>query len=926
MRKPLRFLHIPTVLAAGLFLSCSPRSLSDPNPARQAVPLPSQQEMETLLLEQLTALGKDPDRQVLGAPAGAANMVFAFSAHVEDPDGPGPLLPQAVELIWYEVNAGDYNMDSLINISDLTPLGINFNQTVLYDDPLLHNGLDMFPQGNPLDDGGVLPSDPPAPGSGAANWRRARVDGNSDGLINISDITTIAQHWQQQLTGYRVYRRRQGETELSMLPNLTIPASPMSLERSQLSFDVLRPVRYSYTDSDLGPASGIYDYVVRPYDVSSAAEGTESIALHVDLDSGSGGINPPVAVLGSSVSGGAVPLTVDFDASASYDPDALGVIVRYEWDTNNDHSTYELDSGSVPSYQANYLLPGNYEQWVRVTDGDGMTGETFASIAATSDNAVPVAMLLATPDTGTAPLTVELNAGASHDPDGSLVSFEFDPEGDGSYLPPTSVIVLNHNYPWAGTYQPQVRVTDDEGATDTANTTVVLDGLPVQHDPVAHLTASPQTGEAPLVVILDASGSTDEDSDITAYLWDLDGNGSFETSGGATPTYSHTFTDVGNQTVSVQVRDSRNASDTASTGIDVLPGAMFWHTYPADNTTSGTKSSVSLIEAGSVPALAYFDKLGQDVIYVRAENSLGTAWKTPFQIASNLSEWGGDVDLAVVNGKPAVSYKWSLNAYHGYVCYKRSDDTQGDLWLSTIIAAGISPSIDSTSCSLADIGGRPAMSFLDLTTGNLYYMRANDANGDVWPALKTVMAGDNAGRNGCLLYVNSRPAVAHIQQYNAATVFYQRAGDATGIDWSGPGSISESFVGNGYGGTECSIAIVNGNPAICFYDKNGQDLRFHRALNDDGSAWGAEQILDDTSRAGRYCAMAQADGRAFIVYFVESTTELLAIHAEDAEATLWSEPELIEAVSTSFPDAAEVDGKAAAAYIRGNAVSFAVRY
>jgi hypothetical protein len=218
------------------------------------------------------------------------------------------------------------------------------------------------------------------------------------------------------------------------------------------------------------------------------------------------------------------------------------------------------------------------------------------------------------------------------------------------------------------------------------------------------------------------------------------------------------------------------------------------------------------------------------------------------------------------------------------------------------------------------------MSLLDLITGNLYYLRANDANGDAWPVLTTVMAGDNSGRNSCLLYVNSRPAIAHIQQYNAATVFYQRAADASGADWSGPGSIIESFVGNGYGGLECSMAIISGNPAICFYDKNGQNLRFHRALNADGSNWGAEQILDDTSRAGRYCSMAQADGRAFIVYFIESTTELVAIHAVDAEATLWSEPELIEAVSTSFPDAAELDGKAAAAYIRGNAVYFAVRY
>ena len=195
-----------------------------------------------------------------------------------------------------------------------------------------------------------------------------------------------------------------------------------------------------------------------------------------------------------------------------------------------------------------------------------------------------------------------------------------------------------------------------------------------------------------------------------------------------------------------------------------------------------------------------------------------------------------------------------------------------------------------------------------------------------WPALLTVMSGDNPGFCIELLDVNGKPAACHIQQLNSATVWYQRAADANGADWSGAGSIAEGFVGNGYGGGECSMAVINGNPAVCFYDKNGQDLRFIRASDADGSSWGGEQILDETSQAGIHCSLAEAGGRAFIVYYTESANQLMAIHAANAEASSWLAPELIAELPASYLDAAEISGKPAATYIAGNTAQYAVKY
>ena len=83
---------------------------------------------------------------------------------------------------------------------------------------------------------------------------------------------------------------------------------------------------------------------------------------------------------------------------------------------------------------------------------------------------------------------------------------------------------------------------------------------------------------------------------------------------------------------------------------------------------------------------------------------------------------------------------------------------------------------------------------------------------------------------------------------------------------------------------------------------------------------GAEQILDETAKAGRYCQLAQAGGRAYIVYRIESTNQLMAIHAVDENATSWHAKEEIKEIVSYNMSAAQIDGKPGAAYIAGNAV------
>jgi hypothetical protein len=70
-------------------------------------------------------------------------------------------------------------------------------------------------------------------------------------------------------------------------------------------------------------------------------------------------------------------------------------------------------------------------------------------------------------------------------------------------------------------------------------------------------------------VKLDASGSTDSDGQIVNYAWDLDGDGSIETDGGATPTLTRKF-GVGVHHFTVRVTDNEGKRGYATRTVRVV--------------------------------------------------------------------------------------------------------------------------------------------------------------------------------------------------------------------------------------------------------------------------------------------------------------------------------------------------------------------
>jgi glucose/arabinose dehydrogenase len=109
--------------------------------------------------------------------------------------------------------------------------------------------------------------------------------------------------------------------------------------------------------------------------------------------------------------------------------------------------------------------PGGDLFYVDMDDG------TVHRITYTAANRPPTAAITASPTNGPLPLTVSFDGSGSSDPEGKPLSYSWDLNGDGTFGDATGP-TASFTYTTAGVYHPSLRVTDDQGATDTASVTI----------------------------------------------------------------------------------------------------------------------------------------------------------------------------------------------------------------------------------------------------------------------------------------------------------------------------------------------------------------------------------------------------------------------------------------------------------------------
>jgi glucose/arabinose dehydrogenase len=128
--------------------------------------------------------------------------------------------------------------------------------------------------------------------------------------------------------------------------------------------------------------------------------------------------------------------------------------------------------------------PGGDLFYVDMEDGN------LHRITFTAANQPPTAVISANPTNGSVPLTVSFDGTGSSDPEGQPLTYSWDLNGDGIFGDATGA-TATYTYTTAGLYTASLRVTDDQGASDTASVTITAGNTapnPVIDSPPSTLT------------------------------------------------------------------------------------------------------------------------------------------------------------------------------------------------------------------------------------------------------------------------------------------------------------------------------------------------------------------------------------------------------------------------------------------------------
>jgi hypothetical protein len=173
------------------------------------------------------------------------------------------------------------------------------------------------------------------------------------------------------------------------------------------------------------------------------------------------------------------------------------------------------------------------------------------------------------PYTGDEGSVITFNASASIDPDGQIVLYEWDLDGDGQYDDATGV---NPTFTWGDDYSGVIglKVTDNGGLTDTATATVTVFNVSPTAD-----AGLDQTVTAGDMVYFNGNMTDPGWLDTHTYEWDFNaGDGIGVDAAGQTPT--HIYYNVGVYTVTLTVTDDDGgvSSDTLVVTVNPIPATI----------------------------------------------------------------------------------------------------------------------------------------------------------------------------------------------------------------------------------------------------------------------------------------------------------------------------------------------------------------
>ena len=215
--------------------------------------------------------------------------------------------------------------------------------------------------------------------------------------------------------------------------------------------------------------------------------------------------------------------------------------------------------------------------------------------------------------------------------------------------------------------------------------------------------------------------------------------------------------------------------------------------------------------------------------------------------------------------------------------------------------------------SLTIVDGFPAIAYEDHENETLKYVRALDAQGKTWGTPQTLNLHDDDielyyGKIE-LRVVSGNPAIA-FYDYDGEDLYFIRATDAQGTNWGVPICADCSSDDTG---EELSMAVINGNPAIAYQDYDNDAVLFVRATNAAGTAWGPPVLASDVR--GDDIEIVIANGKPALSYIDHDNYNVEYVLANDANGTAWGSAQVLDTLSDDDEIAmAIVNGNPALAY------------
>ena len=532
----------------------------------------------------------------------------------------------------------------------------------------------------------------------------------------------------------------------------------------------------------------VFDGVTNPSDA-----GTENVQYTINHNSGADTTSasyevnsPPTADFDYDPSSPTTDDTVSFDGSLSSDSD--GSIDSYEWDFGDGTTA----TGQTPTHS--YDDDGSYTVSLTVIDDDGATDSTTQTISVS--NTPPTADVTATPDPAQTNEQITFDAGGSSDSDGSIDSYEWDFDGDGT--PDATGETTSKSYGSSGEYDVTLTVTDDDDSTDSTTYTVTVENRP----PDATYTYTPEQPDVGETVEFNATDSSDPDGSIASYEWDFDGDGRADATGETT---SKSWSTTGTRTVTLTLTDDEGATDSYSTPVTVgtqPPTATFTATTNGDDQPVEFDASDSSDPDGTVDSYDWEFGDGAAATGATVAHTYGDPGQ--YDVTLTVTDEDGATDtetqtVSVANLDPNASYV-------------RSPETVTPGETVTFDAAGSSDPDDGVAGYEWDLADGTTATGQTAAT-------SYETPGEKQVTLTVTDEDDATDSYQTTVVVENRPpdAVATVDGATAVTVYTDEAFDVSALNSTDPDSAIASYdwaFGTG--------ATASGPEATYSYDSSGE--------------------------------------------------------------------------------------------------------